>query len=100
MRKEYANTKITIQTVCPMMVATKMSKVRKTSYFTPSPEEFAKQAVRSIGHVSETTGCLPHQIQASFCFFRHNFQKFTKFEFLGRSNVWTSPGIYNGQIGH
>lgn len=72
MRKEYANTNITIQTICPMMVATKMSKVRKTSYFTPSPEEFAKQAVRSIGHVSETTGCLPHQIQASFLnIFRH-----------------------------
>jgi len=68
LRKEYANTGITIQTVCPMLVATKMSKIRKTSFFTVSPEQFAKAAIRSIGHVSETTGCLPHQIQAELYF--------------------------------
>ncbi|KAI1728439.1 short chain dehydrogenase domain-containing protein [Ditylenchus destructor] len=68
LRKEYANTGITIQSVCPMLVATKMSKVRKSSYFTPTPEQFAKAAVRSIGHVSETTGCFPHQIQAEILF--------------------------------
>lgn len=68
LRKEYANTGITIQSVCPMLVATKMSKVRKSSFFTPTPEQFVKAAVRSIGHVSETTGCLPHQIQAEILF--------------------------------
>lgn len=45
------------------MVATKMSKVRKTSFFTPNPEQFTKQAILSIGHTPETTGCLAHQIQ-------------------------------------
>jgi len=68
LRKEYADLGVTIQTVCPMMVATKMSKVRKTSFFTPGPEQFVKAAVRSIGHVNETTGCLPHQIQAEVFF--------------------------------
>lgn len=68
LRKEYGNSGITIQTVCPMMVATKMSKVRKTSFFTPSPEKFAAEAVRSIGHIEETTGCLAHQIQAEIFF--------------------------------
>jgi len=68
LRKEYATLGITVQTVCPMMVATKMSKVRKTSFFTPGPEQFVKAAIRSIGHVDETTGCLPHQIQAELFF--------------------------------
>jgi len=68
MRKEYANTGIVIQTVCPMMVATKMAKVRKTSFFTPSPEKFAKEAIRSIGLIDETTGCTSHQIQAEVFF--------------------------------
>lgn len=49
-----------------MMVATKMSKIRKTSFFTPNPEQFVKEAVRSIGHTEETTGCLAHQIQVIF----------------------------------
>jgi 17beta-estradiol 17-dehydrogenase / very-long-chain 3-oxoacyl-CoA reductase len=68
MRKEYANTGITIQTVCPMLVATNMSKIRKTSFFIVSPDQFAKAAVRSIGHVPETAGCLPHQIQSELLF--------------------------------
>lgn len=33
-----------------------------------TPQTFAKQAVRSIGLVSETAGCLNHQLQyAVFC---------------------------------
>ncbi|KIH50137.1 hypothetical protein ANCDUO_19788 [Ancylostoma duodenale] len=68
---EYASSGITFQTICPMMVATKMSKVqiyrypnvRKTSFFTPSAESFASSAVRSIGLANETSGYLSHQIQ-------------------------------------
>jgi len=68
LRKEYSSSGITIQTVCPMMVATNMSKVRKTSFFTPNPEQFVKAAIRSIGHVSETTGYMAHQLQAEVVF--------------------------------
>jgi 17beta-estradiol 17-dehydrogenase / very-long-chain 3-oxoacyl-CoA reductase len=68
MRKEYSDTAIVVQTVCPMMVATKMAKIRKTSFFTPSPEQFAKEAVKSIGLTDETTGCFAHQIQAEVFF--------------------------------
>jgi hypothetical protein len=39
------------------------AKIRKTSFFTPSPEKFVKEAVRSIGLIDETTGCTAHQIQ-------------------------------------
>jgi len=66
LRKEYADTGITIQTICPMMVATNMSKVKRASFFTPNPEQYAKAAIRTIGNVDETTGYLSHQIQASF----------------------------------
>jgi 17beta-estradiol 17-dehydrogenase / very-long-chain 3-oxoacyl-CoA reductase len=65
LRKEYATSGVTIQTVCPMLVATNMSKVRRTSYFTPNAEQFAKAAVRTIGNIGETTGYYTHQIQAS-----------------------------------
>ncbi|KAF7639273.1 hypothetical protein Mgra_00001233 [Meloidogyne graminicola] len=68
LRKEYSDTNIYIQTVCPMMVATKMAKIRRPSFFTPSPEKFASEAVRSIGLIDETTGCLAHQIQAEILF--------------------------------
>ncbi|EYB87188.1 hypothetical protein Y032_0267g763 [Ancylostoma ceylanicum] len=63
LRMEYANSGILFQTICPMMVATKMSKVRKTSFFTPSAESFAASALRSIGLAVETSGYLSHQIQ-------------------------------------
>lgn len=63
-RREYYGQGITIQTVCPMMVATKLSKIRRSSFFAPFPEFFVKQALRTVGYVSETTGCFAHEIQA------------------------------------
>lgn len=68
LRKEYASTGITIQTVCPMMVATKMSKVRKSSLFVPTAQAFVRSAVNSIGLVDETTGCLAHEAQCTVLF--------------------------------
>jgi 17beta-estradiol 17-dehydrogenase / very-long-chain 3-oxoacyl-CoA reductase len=68
LRKEYASTNIVIQTVCPMMVATKMSKVRNSSLFVPTATQFARSAVNSIGLVDETTGCLVHEAQCTIFF--------------------------------
>jgi len=68
LRKEYANTNIVIQTVCPMMVSTKMSKVRNTSLFIPNASQFVRSAIKSVGLVDETTGCLAHEIQATLIF--------------------------------
>ncbi|CAJ0577298.1 unnamed protein product, partial [Mesorhabditis spiculigera] len=65
LRMEYGPN-ITIQTVCPMLVATNMSKVKKTSFFTPNPTTFARAALDTVGHVSETTGYYTHQIQLEF----------------------------------
>lgn len=51
-----------------MMVATKMSKVRKSSLFVPTATEFVRSAVKSIGLVDETTGCLAHEAQCTILF--------------------------------
>ncbi|KAK0415611.1 hypothetical protein QR680_012026 [Steinernema hermaphroditum] len=64
LRMEYNSKNVIIQTICPMLVATKMSKVSKTNFFTPSPGQFVKEAIHSIGNADETTGCFSHQIQA------------------------------------
>jgi 17beta-estradiol 17-dehydrogenase / very-long-chain 3-oxoacyl-CoA reductase len=63
LRNEYGHTGITIQTICPMMVSTKMSKAR-VSFFAPNTTNYVRSAVRTIGVVAETTGCIQHQIQA------------------------------------
>ncbi|CAJ0941363.1 unnamed protein product, partial [Mesorhabditis belari] len=68
LRKEYVSTGIIIQTVCPMLVATNMSKVKKTSFFTPDAQKFARAALNTVGVVNETTGYFSHQIQAELLF--------------------------------
>lgn len=55
MRKEYAGTGVHIQTVYPMMVATKMSRLRQ-SLMVPEAGDFAREALNTVGHVSETSG--------------------------------------------
>lgn len=63
LQKEYAQTNIIIQTVCPMFVTTKMSKISRTSFFFVTAEDFVKSAVQTIGIMDETTGCFSHQLQ-------------------------------------
>jgi len=65
LRQEYRDSNIIIQTVHPLLVATKMSKMSRSSFFGPFPEAFVKSAVDSIGIVDETTGCLAHEMQGS-----------------------------------
>uniref|UniRef100_A0A914C7U1 Uncharacterized protein n=1 Tax=Acrobeloides nanus TaxID=290746 RepID=A0A914C7U1_9BILA len=45
-----------------MLVDTNMSKVKNR--LSVKPDFFVKQALRSVGHVIETTGCLFHEVQA------------------------------------
>ncbi|CCD66337.1 Very-long-chain 3-oxooacyl-coA reductase let-767 [Caenorhabditis elegans] len=63
LRKEYEHQGITVQTIAPMMVATKMSKVKRTSFFTPDGAVFAKSALNTVGNTSDTTGYITHQLQ-------------------------------------
>jgi 17beta-estradiol 17-dehydrogenase / very-long-chain 3-oxoacyl-CoA reductase len=74
LRAEYANTGLTIQTICPFMVLTNMSASMIDTGIMSQTEikmmavpvkDFVKQAIKTIGIMPETTGCLSHQIQAS-----------------------------------
>lgn len=47
----------------PLYVATKMSKIRKSSLFVPSPDDYARQALGTIGVEMRTNGCLTHSVQ-------------------------------------
>uniref|UniRef100_A0A914QNH6 Steroid dehydrogenase n=1 Tax=Panagrolaimus davidi TaxID=227884 RepID=A0A914QNH6_9BILA len=63
LRLEYANSGITIQTLCPGYVSTNMSKV-KVSLMALSAKAYAQSAIRTIGIIPETTGCIQHQLQS------------------------------------
>lgn len=66
MRKEYAHTNIIIQTVCPMYVDTQMTKdfgLSSSSLLHMKPENFAAEAIKTVGVIAETAGCMAHQIQ-------------------------------------
>jgi len=68
-QQEYAGKGVTFQYVKPFFVATKLSKRRKTSTFTPSPTTFVKNALRLVGVEHSTTGYWAHDIQELFsCF--------------------------------
>ncbi|KAI6180203.1 17beta-hydroxysteroid dehydrogenase [Aphelenchoides besseyi] len=71
LRKEFADSKVTIQTVHPMFVETKMVKLIQPlpKIFGVSPEYFAHSAVRTIGLVDETCGCLWHDVQVAIAFY-------------------------------
>ncbi|XP_075423352.1 very-long-chain 3-oxoacyl-CoA reductase isoform X2 [Ascaphus truei] len=59
---EYKSKGITMQSVLPFFVATKMSKIRKPTWDTPSPEAYVRSALNTVGLQSQTNGYLPHAI--------------------------------------
>jgi 17beta-estradiol 17-dehydrogenase / very-long-chain 3-oxoacyl-CoA reductase len=60
---EYADKGIVFQSVHPYYVATKMSKIKRASWFAPDPTYYAQSALNTVGIENETTGCLSHAIQ-------------------------------------
>ncbi|KAH3877530.1 inactive hydroxysteroid dehydrogenase-like protein 1 isoform X1 [Dreissena polymorpha] len=67
LRYEYKNKGITIQSLRPFYVNTKMTRYSKTltshSFLVPSAENFASHAVATLGHSGRTTGYWPHTLQ-------------------------------------
>uniref|UniRef100_A0AC35UFC0 Estradiol 17-beta-dehydrogenase 12 n=1 Tax=Rhabditophanes sp. KR3021 TaxID=114890 RepID=A0AC35UFC0_9BILA len=61
--KEYSPLGITIQNIAPGLVTTNMSRVTETSFFAPNPKAFVEAALKTVGHVQETSGYYTHQIQ-------------------------------------
>jgi len=68
LQAEYKGSGITIQTICPGVVSTKMSKNPKPTFTEPTPVKFVGQAIHSIGLIKETTGCFAHQLNVGFAF--------------------------------
>uniref|UniRef100_A0AC34FEP7 Uncharacterized protein n=1 Tax=Panagrolaimus sp. ES5 TaxID=591445 RepID=A0AC34FEP7_9BILA len=64
LRAEYANSGITIQTLCPLMVSTNMSK-RDESFFILNVKKMVESSVKTIGIADEIAGTIAHQIQSS-----------------------------------
>ncbi|EFO27920.1 hypothetical protein LOAG_00557 [Loa loa] len=62
-QEEYAKTNIIIQEVNPMIVVTKLAKVKRPSFFRPKADVYARSAVRTIGIIKHTTGYFAHQIK-------------------------------------
>ncbi|KJH50809.1 oxidoreductase, short chain dehydrogenase/reductase family protein [Dictyocaulus viviparus] len=54
---------ISVQCLTPALVATKMVYYEKGSLFVVTPEQFAKEAVNSIGLTARTSGCFNHELQ-------------------------------------
>ncbi|KAG8431251.1 hypothetical protein GDO86_019175 [Hymenochirus boettgeri] len=63
---EYNPQGITVQSVLPLLVSTKMVFSIKTNMFVKSPDSFAYDALNSVGYTSRTNGCLSHEIQSFF----------------------------------
>ncbi|XP_062197766.1 very-long-chain 3-oxoacyl-CoA reductase-like protein At1g24470 [Phragmites australis] len=63
---EYKQYGVDVQCQIPLYVATKMSPVKGDSPFIPSPEEYAKAAVRSIGYESRCVPYWRHSVQWFF----------------------------------
>ena len=63
MNVEMAPKGIHVQCQVPLMVATKLAKIRKASLTVPSPATYAKAGVRAIGYDAVVSPYWAHKIQ-------------------------------------
>lgn len=59
---EYGRKGIFVQSLMPLYVASKLSKMRP-SFFTATPSQYARSAVATIGYDKRTFGYIPHKMQ-------------------------------------
>jgi len=64
--KEYEAKGITFQCIMPGYVVSNMSKIRRSSWNIPTPEEFVKSALSRLGIDCRTTGFWAHDVM-NFC---------------------------------
>ncbi|XP_065776711.1 very-long-chain 3-oxoacyl-CoA reductase-B-like [Muntiacus reevesi] len=60
---EYRSKGVLVQTVSPFLVETNMTYPLKKGLLVVSAEDFARQALDTLGLTSETPGCLSHAVQ-------------------------------------
>jgi len=63
LQTEYRSTGIIIQSVIPYFVTTNMSKIRKTSFFIPTPTDYVREALKTVGFEDRTFGYPVHKLQ-------------------------------------
>ncbi|GMH01535.1 hypothetical protein Nepgr_003374 [Nepenthes gracilis] len=59
---EYKNMGIDVQCQVPLYVATKMASIRRSSFFVPSADGYAKVGIRHIGYEPRCTPYWPHSL--------------------------------------
>nr|BAN15748.1 3-ketoacyl-CoA reductase [Dianthus caryophyllus] len=59
---EYKNMGIDVQCQVPLYVATKMASIKRSSFFVPSTEGYAKAGIRHIGYEPRCTPYWPHSL--------------------------------------
>ncbi|XP_068128713.1 very-long-chain 3-oxoacyl-CoA reductase-like [Hyperolius riggenbachi] len=60
---EYKSQGILVQSVMPLFVSTDMTFKLKTNVFVKTPEDYACEALNTVGFTSRTSGCLSHSLQ-------------------------------------
>jgi len=53
---------ITVQTIMPYFVTTKLSKIRRASALIPTPKTFVAGALKTVGRYNVSFGCMAHQV--------------------------------------
>ncbi|XP_072255419.1 very-long-chain 3-oxoacyl-CoA reductase-like [Pyxicephalus adspersus] len=61
---DYKSKGVTVQSVMPLMVSTNMTFNVKTNLLVKSPDDFAWEALNTVGLTNRTSGCLSHSIQS------------------------------------
>ena len=64
LRNECSGSGVDVQCVLPFYVATKMSRIRKPNMMVPSPGDYVRQALGTLGVYSRSQGCWTHALQA------------------------------------
>lgn len=64
LHQEYSGSGVIFQSANPLYVVSKMSRKKRASLTVLSPEDYVRQAVRSIGYQTVTHGHVSHSIQA------------------------------------
>ncbi|KAI5066957.1 hypothetical protein GOP47_0017485 [Adiantum capillus-veneris] len=59
---EYKHSGIDVQCQAPLHVATKLASIRRSSFFCPSPDTYARSAVKWIGYEPLCTPYWPHSL--------------------------------------
>lgn len=63
---EYKGKGIHVQSQVPYFYTSKLSKIRKPTLFSPTPETYAKSAIQRIGTSASEVPYLPHRLQHYF----------------------------------